>query len=120
MPACSDRMRSPRRRRHGATYRVNPLYVITPDGDRLRLRLQFPSADYEDEYGACRQYLPEETSVARDALARLEAGGPLDDLADLVRRRVIVDLPRRLLLSRGPGAGTAELCYVLLRSHYRE
>ena len=77
------------------TYRVNPLYVITPDGDRLRLRLQFPSTDYEDEYGACRQYLPEETSVARDALARLEAGGPVDDLADLVRRRVIVDLPRR-------------------------
>ena len=41
------------------------------------LRLRFPSADYEDEYGACRQYLPEETTVARDALARLEAGGPL-------------------------------------------
>jgi hypothetical protein len=75
-------------------YRVNPLYAITTDGDWLRLRLQFPSSDYEDEYGACRQYLPEETSVARDALARLEAGGPLDDLADLVRRRVIVDLPR--------------------------
>jgi uncharacterized protein YbaR (Trm112 family) len=75
-------------------YRVNPLYVITPDGDRLHLRLQFPSADYENEYGACRQYLPEETTVAREALARLVAGGPLDDLADLVRRRVIVDLPR--------------------------
>jgi uncharacterized protein YbaR (Trm112 family) len=75
-------------------YRLNPLYVVTLDGDWLRLRLQFPSADYEDEYGACRQYLPEETTVAREALARLEAGGPLDDLADLVRRRVIVDLPR--------------------------
>jgi uncharacterized protein YbaR (Trm112 family) len=75
-------------------FRLNPLYAVTPDGDWLRLRLQFPSADYEYEYGACRQYLPEETSVPRDALARLEAGGPLDDLADLVRRRVIVDLPR--------------------------
>jgi hypothetical protein len=81
--------------RAGGTYRVNPLYVTTREGDRLRLRLQFPSADYEDEYGACRQYLPEEATVDLDALARLEAGGPVAELADLIRRRIIVDLPRR-------------------------
>jgi hypothetical protein len=61
----------------------------------VRLRLRFPNADYADEYGACRRYLPEETTIELSALRRLEAGGPLDELSDLVRRRVIVDLPRK-------------------------
>jgi uncharacterized protein YbaR (Trm112 family) len=75
-------------------YQVNPLYASEPDGDRIELRLQFPSPDYEDEYGACRQYLPERVSVDRVALERLRAGGPGDPALDeLVRRRVIVDLP---------------------------
>ncbi|MGE3175897.1 MAG: hypothetical protein AB7O32_00390, partial [Vicinamibacterales bacterium] len=74
-------------------YRVNPLYEATPEDGQLRLRLRFPDAAYEDEYGACRAYLPDQATVPLDALGRLEAGGPLDELADLVRRRVIVDLP---------------------------
>jgi uncharacterized protein YbaR (Trm112 family) len=74
-------------------YRVNPLYETSVDGQRLRLHLRFPNRDYEDEYGACRAYLPEETSVPVDALRRLEAGGPVDELLDLIRRKVIVDLP---------------------------
>jgi hypothetical protein len=36
-------------------YRLNPLYSADPDGDRVRLRLHFPSEDYAQEYGACRQ-----------------------------------------------------------------
>ena len=76
-------------------YRVNPLYEASTDGGQLRLKLRFPNADYEDEYGACRQYLPEEISVDVAALRRLEAGGPLDELAPLIARRVIVDLPRQ-------------------------
>lgn len=76
-------------------YRVNPLYEASADGGRLRLRLRFPNADYADEYGACRAYLPDETTVELAALSRLDAGGPVDELADLIRRRVIVDLPRQ-------------------------
>ena len=76
-------------------FRINPLYAVEPDGDRLRLRLQFPNADYEDEYGACRRYLPDEAVVDRDAFARLRAGGAPGPLAELVARRVIVDLPTR-------------------------
>ena len=43
----------------------------------------------------CRQYLPDEAVLSQAALRALQAGGPVGPLADLVRRRVIVDLPRR-------------------------
>jgi uncharacterized protein YbaR (Trm112 family) len=76
-------------------FRINPLYSTVADGGVLRLRLGFPSPDYEDEYGACRQYLPDEAVVDQAAFRALQDGGPPGALADLVRRRVIVDLPRR-------------------------
>lgn len=75
--------------------RVNPLYVIEEEGDRARLRLQFPSADYEEEFGACREYLPATLVVDRAALAALPSGRLPPQLADLARRRVILDLPGR-------------------------
>ena len=78
-------------------FRVNPLYAAS-DGDsvaHVRFRLQFPSEDYEQEYGACRQYLPEEVTISRQALQALEQGRVPAELADLMRRRVIVDLPKK-------------------------
>jgi hypothetical protein len=75
--------------------RLNPLYAQQPEGDRLRLRLAFPNAEYEDEYGACRQYLPEELTVERQTLDALPSGRIQGELVDLVRRKVIVDLPNR-------------------------
>jgi len=77
-------------------FRVNPLYVESgASAASVVFRLQFPSDDYEQEYGACRQYLPEEIAIPREVLSALAAGRVPGDLADLVRRRVIVDLPRR-------------------------
>jgi uncharacterized protein YbaR (Trm112 family) len=75
--------------------RLNPLYGVTRDGDRLHLRLAFPDSEYADEYGACRRYLPEEVTVGRAAIAAMEAGTVAAELVELVRRRVIVDLPKR-------------------------
>jgi uncharacterized protein YbaR (Trm112 family) len=75
--------------------RLNPLYEQHAEGDRLRLRLTFPNEEYADEYGACRQYLPEELTLDRGTLARLASGQVTGDLVDLVRRKVIVDLPNR-------------------------
>jgi uncharacterized protein YbaR (Trm112 family) len=75
--------------------RINPLYAVEDDGDRLRLRLGFPSEDYEQEYGACRQYLPEELTLNRSAVASMQTGLVAGELSELVRRKVIVDLPKR-------------------------
>jgi len=75
--------------------RLNPLYAVTRDGDRVRLRLVFPDSEYEDEYGACRRYLPEELTLGRDAVAAMEAGTIAGEVSELLRRKVIVDLPRR-------------------------
>ncbi len=85
-------------------FRVNPLYVAddasaaggaASPGDNVRFRLTFPSEDYEHEYGACRQYLPDAVTIPRRALDALGEGRLPDELADLVRRHVVVDLPAR-------------------------
>jgi uncharacterized protein YbaR (Trm112 family) len=75
--------------------RVNPLYAAEEDGNQLRLRLRFPSSDYEDEYGACRQYLPDTLVLDRASLRAIADGGISAEMSDLIRRRVLVDLPRR-------------------------
>jgi SAM-dependent methyltransferase len=75
-------------------YRMNPLYAIEPDGERARLRLRFPSEDYEEEYGAARTYLADDVAVDRRVLAALPAARLSPELADLARRRVILDLPK--------------------------
>jgi uncharacterized protein YbaR (Trm112 family) len=75
--------------------RLNPLYDVEHDGEQVRLTLRFPSEDYEQEYGACRQYLPDTVVLDRRAVDALLAGRLPPELAELARRRVIVDLPRR-------------------------
>ncbi len=80
-------------------FRVNPLYTVADaSGPQVRFRLQFPSGDYEEEYGASRQYLPAEVAIGRDTLAALGPGRGAAmpaELAELVRRRVVLDLPLR-------------------------
>jgi hypothetical protein len=75
-------------------FRLNPLYHAVANGDRIQLRLQFPSDAYADEYGACREYLPEQVTLDRDALAILPAPELPASLESLVRDRVILDLPK--------------------------
>ena len=76
-------------------YRLNPLYGAEQLGDRTALRLRFPNEDYEQEYGLCRQYLPDEVVVSSSALALLGDGQLSPELADLVSRRVVLELPQR-------------------------
>jgi uncharacterized protein YbaR (Trm112 family) len=79
----------------GGEFRINPLYTVTDDGDRVQLELGFPDEDYAQEYGAIRRYLPQSLALARSTIVALESGRVTPELADLVRRKVIVDLPRR-------------------------
>jgi len=76
-------------------FRLNPLYAAEPDGRNVRLTLRFPSEEYEQEYGACRQYLPAEEIADRAALDALPVARVSGALAGLARRRIVLDLPRR-------------------------
>jgi uncharacterized protein YbaR (Trm112 family) len=75
--------------------RINPLYALETEGDGVRLQLAFPNDEYADEYGACRQYLPETLTIDRATVDALSSGRVTGDLIELVRRKVIVDLPKR-------------------------
>jgi hypothetical protein len=75
--------------------RINPLYAVDEQESGVTLRLSFPDADYESEFGACRHYLPDAVALDRASLARLASRRLTPDLEALVRRRVILDLPRR-------------------------
>jgi uncharacterized protein YbaR (Trm112 family) len=81
--------------RASGEFRLNPLYAVESSGGEVRLRLRFPDDDYEQEYGACRQYLPEEVAVDRRLVESLPSEAVPDGLADLARRRVVLDLPQR-------------------------
>jgi uncharacterized protein YbaR (Trm112 family) len=81
--------------RASGEFRLNPLYSREADGARLRLRLRFPDGEYEQEYGACRRYLPDEVTVDRELLESLPSTALPPGLAELARRRVVLDLPRR-------------------------
>ena len=79
----------------GGEWRINPLFDVDDQGNRLRGVLRFPSGDYEYEYGACREYLPDEVFIDKADFLALQTGGPLESMAELIRRRVIVELPRK-------------------------
>jgi uncharacterized protein YbaR (Trm112 family) len=81
--------------RAAGEFRLNPLYAAVRNGDRVQLRLRFPSQDYADEYGACRAYLPDEVTVERSPLEALPAVAVAPSLTPLVANRVILDLPKR-------------------------
>jgi uncharacterized protein YbaR (Trm112 family) len=74
---------------------LNPLYTAERDGPSVGLRLRFPDGEYEQEYGACRQYLPAEVSVESALLDTLPTTVLPPGLVELARRRVILDLPVR-------------------------
>jgi hypothetical protein len=75
--------------------RVNPLYRVERQGGSSILTLAFPTAEYEEEFGACRQYLPETVTVDADlsgAIVPEILGSAYDDLR---RRRIVIDAPLR-------------------------
>ena len=76
-------------------FRINPLYDVEDFGSGVKLRLSFPDEDYAAEFGACRQYLPDAVTIDRASLAAMAAGELNPELEVFLRRRVILDLPRR-------------------------
>jgi uncharacterized protein YbaR (Trm112 family) len=97
-PGVFQRHLTPRPRLAAGEFRLNPLYRVEaadPGSGATRLRLHFPDADYEQEYGACRRYLPDEVTVARALIDALPSTTLPEGLVELADRRVVLDLPAR-------------------------
>jgi SAM-dependent methyltransferase len=75
----------------------SPLYDVSLANGHAALTLRYPSQDYEDEYTASRTYLPETLQVGHETLAAMHDGRLTADVEDLMRRRVVVDLPPNYL-----------------------
>ena len=73
--------------------KVNPLYRIDPQGDTSVLTLTFPTPEYEEEFGACKQYLPSTVTVPGDLTGPIVPGALGPQYDELRRRRVIIDAP---------------------------
>ena len=73
---------------------VNPLYRVDYADGVSRLTLDFPSPEYEDEFGLARRYLPASLAVEGDLRGAIGPAAAGRGLAELRRRRVLLDLPR--------------------------
>jgi hypothetical protein len=74
--------------------RVNPLYRVERRGGSSILTLTFPTPEYEDEFGACRRYLPDRVTVDADLTGTILPAMLGAEGEELRRRRVIIDAPR--------------------------
>ncbi|HEY6506778.1 MAG TPA: methyltransferase domain-containing protein [Vicinamibacterales bacterium] len=74
---------------------VNPLYAIERRNGVSVLTLAFPTPEYEEEFGACRRYLPDTVTVAADLTAPIDPASFGAQYAELRRRRVLLDAPPR-------------------------
>ena len=72
---------------------VNPLYATDVRGSATVLTLSFPTLEYEEEFGGCRRYLPEELTLEADLTERLNPAQFGSRYDELRRRRVLLDLP---------------------------
>jgi uncharacterized protein YbaR (Trm112 family) len=77
--------------------RVNPLYRVEQRGARASLTLTFPTAEYEEEFGAVRRYLPDTLTLDADLRGPLQTSQFGSAYTDLRRRRILLDTPPRYL-----------------------
>jgi SAM-dependent methyltransferase len=77
--------------------KFSPLYDDSLSNGHASLTLRYPSSDYEDEYSASHKYLPDALNVSHETLAEIQAGRLTDDVQDLMRRRIVLDLPPNYL-----------------------
>ena len=76
---------------------VNPIYAVEVRDGRSVLTLRFPTPEYEAEFGDCRRYLSDRLTVDADLSDPIDPRRLGPRYAELRRRRVILDVPRRYL-----------------------
>jgi SAM-dependent methyltransferase len=78
-------------------WRINPLYEVERVGGSAVLRLRFPDRQYEDEFKACKRYLPAQLEVTDEALRKLSAGEIDAELYGLAECYVALSVPKGYL-----------------------
>ena len=74
---------------------VNPLYEVEwRDGSSI-LTLTFPTPEYEEEFGACRRYMPDTVTVDAKISGRIDPAMLGARYENLRRQRVLIDAPPR-------------------------
>ncbi len=74
---------------------LNPLYRVEVREGRSVLTLTFPTLEYEEEFGACKRYLPATVTVAADLGRPFNAATLGAELGNLLARSVVIDAPPR-------------------------
>lgn len=74
---------------------VNPLYRVEHRDSSSTLTLSFPTGEYEAEFGECKRYLPATITLPGDVSKPFARAALGDQYAELLRRHVILDAPRR-------------------------
>ena len=74
---------------------VNPLYGVERHDGRSILTLSFPTPEYEAEFSACKQYMPDTVTVDAHLTGRIEPAMLGARYEELRRRRVLIDAPLR-------------------------
>jgi hypothetical protein len=72
---------------------VNPLYRVERSGASSILTLGFPTPEYEEEFGACRRYMPDHVTVEADLTGPILPEALGSRYAELRDRRVLIDAP---------------------------
>lgn len=72
---------------------LNPLYRVERRGAVSVLTLTFPTPEYEDEFAACRRYLPETLTIEADLTGPILPETLGAHYQELRRRRVVLDAP---------------------------
>jgi len=73
--------------------KVNPLYRVERRSGSSVLTLGFPTPEYEEEFGACKRYLPETVTVDADLSGTILPATLGSDYEELRRRRILIDTP---------------------------
>lgn len=74
---------------------VNPLYRVERSDGKSILTLEFPTAEYEEEFGECRRYLPDRVTVDADLTSPIRPERVGAQYTELRHRRVLIDAPAR-------------------------
>jgi uncharacterized protein YbaR (Trm112 family)/SAM-dependent methyltransferase len=73
--------------------KVNPLYLVERHRGSSVLTLTFPTPEYEEEFGACKRYLPETVTVDADLTGTIVPATLGSHYEELRRRRILIDTP---------------------------